>query len=209
MLPDPVRAVRIEAAHALAGPAEAGLQTDDRARFDHALAEYVAAQTYNADRPDGRGRLAALNAGRGNTEGAIAEYRQAIELDPTYVQAYANLADLYRAGGVESEAEAVLRSGIARVPSAAALHHALGLVFVRQKQTANALKALAAASRLDPANARYAYVYAVALNDAGQQKQAMQVLATALARNPYDRDVLAPLRISARAGETANRRRAT
>jgi tetratricopeptide (TPR) repeat protein len=208
MLADPVRAVRIEAAHALVGPAEAGLQADDRARFDRALAEYIAAQTYNADRPDGRGRLAALNAARGNTEGAIAEYRKAIELDPTYVQAYANLADLYRARGIESEAEAVLRSGLAKVPNAAALHHALGLAFARQKRTADALKALDAASRLDRANARYAYVYAVALHDAGQQKQALQVLDTALTRTPYDRDVLAALaHFHARAGDRASAQR--
>src|SRR6185369_11044854 len=119
MLADPVRAVRVEAARALAGPAEAGLQADDRPRFDRALAEYIAVQTYNADRPDGRGRLAELYAERGNTEAAIAEYRKAIELDPTYVQAYANLADLYRARGVDREAEAVLRAGIAKVPGAA------------------------------------------------------------------------------------------
>src|SRR4029450_3925101 len=208
MLADPVRAVRIETARALAGPPEAGLQADDRPRFDRALAEYIAAHTYNADRPDGRGRLAELHAARGNTEGAIAEYRKAIELDPTYVQGYANLADLYRARGVDSEAETVLRSGIARVPTAAALHHALGLAFGRQKHTANALKALATASRIDPANARYAYVYAVALNDAGQQKQALQVLATALTRTPDDRDVLAALaHYSARAGDRESAQR--
>ena len=202
MLGDPVRSVRIEAARALAGPAEAGLTPEDRTRFDRALAEYIAAQTYNADRPDGHGRLAEVYAARGNGEGAIAEYRKAIELDPTYVQAYANLADLYRARGVDSEAEAVLRSGIAKMPDAAALHHALGLVLVRQKRTADALKELAAASRLDPANARYAYVYAVALNDAGQPKPALQVLDTALTRNPYDRDVLSALaHFRARAGD--------
>ena len=193
MLGDPVRAVRIEAARALAGPAEAGLPPDDRARFERALAEYVAAQTYNADRPEGPSSLAALYAARGDAERAIAEYRKAIELDPAYVQAYANLADLYRARGVDSEAEAVLRSGAAKVPDAAALHHALGLVFVRQKRIGEALGELAAATRLEPASARYAYVYAVALNDAGQPKQALQVLDAALARHPYDRDVLAAL----------------
>ena len=202
MLGDPVRSVRIEAARALAGPGEVGLAPDDRARFDRALAEYVAAQMYNADRPDGRGRLAALYAARGNAEGAIKEYRRAIELDPTYLQAYANLADLYRARGVDSEGEAVLRAGVAKVPGAAALHHALGLVLVRQKRGADALKELADAARLEPANARFTYVYAVALNDAGQPKQALQVLDAALARQPYDRDVLEALaHFRARAGD--------
>ena len=202
MLGDPVRAVRVEAAHALAGPAEAGLPPEDRARFDLALAEYVAAQTYNADRPDGRGRLAELYARRGNAEGAIAEYRKAIQLDPTYVQAYANLADLYRARGADGESEAVLRQGIAKMPTAAALHHSLGLVFVRQKRSGEAMKELSESVRLDPANARFAYVYAVALNDAGQQQQALKVLDTALTRHPYDRDLLTALaHFKARSGD--------
>ena len=39
---------------------------------------------------------------------------------------------------------------------------------VRQKRNAQALDLLAAAARNEPGNARYAYVYAVALNDAGK-----------------------------------------
>ena len=96
--------------------------------------------------------------------------------------AYANLADLYRARGADGEAVAVLREGLARNPRAAALHHALGLALVRQKQTAEGLKALRAAAELAPESARFAYVYAVALNDAGQTTEALQVLAAALKR---------------------------
>jgi len=202
MLGDPVRAVRIEAARALAGPAETGLATEDRARFDQAIAELVAVQTYTGDRPEGRLGLANLYAARGNAEGAIAEYRRALALDPSFVPAYANLADLYRARGVDTEAEAVLRAGIARVPNAAPLHHALALVMVRQKRTPEALKALAESTRLDPASARFAYVYAVALNDAGDPKRALQVLETALTRQPNDRDLLSGLALyMAKAGQ--------
>jgi tetratricopeptide (TPR) repeat protein len=202
MLGDPVRAVRIEAAYGLAGPGEAGLAPDDRARFDRSLAEFVAAQTYNADRPEGRSRLAQLYSLRGNAEAAIAEYRKAMDIDPTYVQAYANLADLFRARGVDSEAEAVLRQGMAKVPSAGALRHALGLVYVRQKRGAEALKLFAEATKLDPGNARYVYVYAVALNDTGQPQQAMKVLEAARKRHPFDRDTLTALAFyQARAGQ--------
>jgi tetratricopeptide (TPR) repeat protein len=193
MLGDSVRAVRIEVARALAGPAEAGLATEDRARFDGALAELVAAQNYNADRPEGRAGLGNLYAARGNAEAAIAEYRKALELDPAFVPAYANLAEQYRARGLESEAEKVLRAGVAKLPNAGALHHALALVLVRQKRYADALKELAEAARLDPGNARYAYVQAVALNDMGRPQQALKVLEAALKRQPYDRDLLSGL----------------
>ena len=201
MLGDPVRAVRIEAARAIAGSAEAGLASEERARFDSALAEFIEVQNFNADRPEGHANLGLLYAVRGNTEAAIAEYRKAIQRDPTFVPAYANLADVYRARGAESEAEAVLRTGIAKVPSADALHHALGLVLVRQKRYADALTELAEASRLGPDNARYAYVQAVALNDTGRPQEALKVLEAALKRQPYDRDLLAGLAFyTARAG---------
>jgi tetratricopeptide (TPR) repeat protein len=193
MLADPVRAVRIEAARALAGPSEKALPSSDRAAFDQAIAEYIAAQTYNADRPEGRTNLGNLYAIRSDAGGAIAEYRKAIAIDPTFVGAYVNLADLYRARDAEGEAQTVLRQGLMRDPRSAALHYALGLTLVRQKQNSEALKELAEAVRLDPANARYAYVHAVGLNDSGRRAEAIKVLEAARRRHPYDRDVLTAL----------------
>ena len=193
MLGDPVRAVRIEAAHALAGPPETGLKGSERTAFDRAVEEYIAVQTYNADRPEGRASLGSLYAIRGDAERAIAEYRKAIELDPTFVQAYVNLADLYRERGVESAGEAALRAGLARNPKVAALQYALGLSLVRQKRSAEGLKALAEATRLDTANPRYTYVYAVALSDSGRPRDALKILEATHQRYPYDRDVLSSL----------------
>src|SRR4029453_8864169 len=164
MLADPVRTVRIEAARSLAGAPESQLTEGDRAAFPKALAEYTAAQIYNADRPEGRTNLGNLYAQRGDAASAIAEYRKAIALDPTFVAAYANLADLYRARGAEGEAMTVLREGLGRNPRAAVLHHALGLAFVRQKETAESLRSLRMSVDLAPESPRFAYVYAVALN---------------------------------------------
>ena len=87
----------------------------------------------------------------------------------------------------------VLRESLARDPDAAVLHHALGLALVRQKHAAEGLKALRTAAKLAPENPRIAYLYAVALNDTGQAREAVQVLATALKRDPWDRDLLSGL----------------
>jgi predicted CXXCH cytochrome family protein len=193
MLDDPVLAIRIETAHALAGPAEAGLKASERATLDRVLAEYIAVHTYNSDRPEGRTSLANLYAIRGDAEHAITEYRKAIELDPTFVQAYVNLADLFRERGVESAAEAALRAGLSRNPKSAPLHYALGLSLVRQKRTAEGLKSLAEAARLDAGSPRYAYVYAVALSDSGRPRDALRILEATHRKNPYDRDVLSTL----------------
>jgi tetratricopeptide (TPR) repeat protein len=121
MLTDPVRAVRIEAAHALAGPTEGQLSTNDRAAFDRALGEYAAVQTYNADRPEGRTNLGNLYAIRSDAERAITEYRKALEIDPTFVGAYVNLADLYRARGADREAQRSAPGTRARPGGSAAL----------------------------------------------------------------------------------------
>jgi Flp pilus assembly protein TadD len=64
---------------------------------------------------------------------------------------------------------------------------------VRQRQNQKALTRFAAAARLDPANARYSYVYAVALNDSGESIAAIETLERNLSAHPFDRDSLAAL----------------
>ena len=189
LLADSSRLVRIEAARALAGAPERDLG-GRRAAFDRALAEYVAALQFNADRPEAQASLGNLYASRGDGDAAVAAYRKAIALDPTFVEASINLADLHRARGLESLAEETLRAALARNPPSAAVHHALGLSLVRQKRAVEALAELATAAKLAPAQARLAYVYAVALHDTGRRAEALAVIDAALARNAYDRDLL-------------------
>jgi len=64
---------------------------------------------------------------------------------------------------------------------------------VRQKRNAQALDLLGAAVRGDPDNARYAYVYAIALSDAGNATAAIETLESSIKTHPYDRDSLAAL----------------
>jgi len=193
LLTDPVRQVRMDAARALAGEPESRLSPPQRAAFATAIEEYVAAERFNADRPEGRANLGNLHATQGRFDEAVAAYLGALALDPSFEPAALNLADLYRGGGLEGQAEQTLRSALARAPRSAPVHHALGLSLVRQQRGAEALQALAAAARLAPDNTRFAYVHAVALNDAGQRGAAMRTLQAALKRHPDDRDLLLTL----------------
>ena len=190
MTADPVRAVRTSAARALVGPAQSRVPQENRATLNSALEEYRATLLYNADRPESRLALAGLYSAQGDRTQAIAEIDKAIALDATFVPAYVNLSDLHRQAGDEQAAEAALRRGLVRVPKEAALHHALGLSLIRQRDRAQATKEFAIAAQLDPGNARYAYVYAVALHDTGQATKAREVLAAALTRLPFDRELL-------------------
>jgi tetratricopeptide (TPR) repeat protein len=147
----------------------------------------------NADRPEVHLGLALLFAKQRKFAAAAAELKTALELDPTFVPAAVNLADLDRELGRDAEAETVLRQGLQRSPNDASLLHALGLAMVREKRKAQALDLLAKAARLDPGSARYAYVYAIALNDSGQTKAAIETLERSIKLHPYDRDSLAAL----------------
>jgi tetratricopeptide (TPR) repeat protein len=190
LLGDPVRAVRMEAARGLAGNAAWRASAADQARFATAQDEYITALRFNADRPEAQTELGALDLAQGRPDAAIDAYRRALALDPTFVPAAVNLADLYRSRGLEKDAETVLAAAVKANPGAAAPRHALGLSYARQKRMPEALAALAEAARLAPDDARYAYVHAVALHDSGRRDDAIKALDRGLNRHPYDRDML-------------------
>jgi predicted CXXCH cytochrome family protein len=190
LLADPLRAVRVQAAGALAGAPPEWLAPRDRAAWSRAADDYVAAQRYAADRPEARTNLGTFYARLGRLEDAKAEFVAATRLDRTYVPAYVNGADAYRAHGREEDALRWLDEGLAAAPRSAALHCALGLAQARRREDSAALASLERAARLDPGNVRYAYVHAVALSSFGRKREAIRALERAAARWPADRDVL-------------------
>jgi tetratricopeptide (TPR) repeat protein len=156
------------------------------------MAEHEAVQRGNLDRPEAWMNLGNLHAMRGDPAAAEAAFREALKRDARFVPAYVNLADLRREQRRDADAEAVLREGLRVVPDAPALREALGLALVRQGKKAAALAEFAAARKSAPAEARYDYLYAVALHDAGRRAEAIRVLDD-VAKRSGDRDVLLAL----------------
>ena len=193
LLSDSHRGVRMRAAALLAAVPTASQPPADRERFERAAAEFVAAQRFNADRPEARSTLGNLLVRRGLPADAEAEYKAGLRLSPQYAPAAINLADLYRRLGRDAEGESVLRAAIAATPRDAGLHHALGLTLTRLKRSDDALEELRHATEIEPERARYAYVYGVGLHSAGRAADAMTVLKANLARHPDDRDTLLAL----------------
>jgi tetratricopeptide (TPR) repeat protein len=198
LLEDPVRSVRMEAARALAGAPTDRLTEAQRAALERALAEYVAGEEFNAERPESHVNLGLLYAAERRTADAEAELTAALIIDPRFAPAAVNLADLYRATGRDADGERVLRRFLEADPKSAPPHHALGLLLVRQRRLSEAMTELQTAARLTPDNPRYTYVYAVALYGSGQVRPAMETLTRVLARHPYDRDALSALTAYAR-----------
>ena len=96
LLSDASRGVRIRAVSVLATVPIASQPSADQAAFGQAMAEFIAAQRLNADRPEARATLGNFYARRGLTGPAENEYEAALRLSPQYAPAAINLADLYR-----------------------------------------------------------------------------------------------------------------
>ncbi len=149
---------------------------------------YDAAQLVNVEF-ESHLNIGLVKMAQGKAAAAQKAYRTALRLDPGFVPAYVNLADLYRALGSDAEGEETLRAGLAVVPDSADLHHALGLLEIRAKRLDEAVTALRRADELAPENSRYAYVHALVLNETGNAEAALRVLADAHRRYPADVDL--------------------
>ena len=173
LLTDPVRAVRVEAARALAGTAPEHLTQPQRAALEAADRELVDAEMIDADRPEAHLNLGLLDLRRRLADQADTEYRTALRLDPKFVPAMVNLADLDRMRDMTPQEVALLRQALALEPENAAAHYALGLAFARQHAYPAALQELRQASELAPDNARFVYTLAIALNSTGSPDEAL------------------------------------
>ena len=139
LLDDPVRAVRLEAARVLAPVPTLGLPQDQRTRLDAAFADYEAMQSALVERPEGLITLANFYRDRGRLPDAEARLADSIRLHPTFVPAYANLADLMRQQGRDGDGQRILQQGLAVAPRSAELHHAYGLLLIRQQKYRDAV----------------------------------------------------------------------
>jgi tetratricopeptide (TPR) repeat protein len=193
LLDDPIRDVRLEATQTLATAPAQAFNDDARRRFDKGIEEYLASQRSNSDRPEAHHNIGILFMELGRSNEAEAEFKKALELDPTFVPGAVTLADLYRGQKREAEAEPVLRAILARDPSAAAAHFALGLWLVRAGRREEAWGELKRAAELAPENAHFGYVLGVAVASAGDRAQGVQILRNVLRRHAYDRETLSAL----------------
>jgi predicted CXXCH cytochrome family protein len=193
LLADPVRGVRVEAARLLADVPDVQIPAERRDARGRALKEYEDSLHQDADWPTANVNLGNLYLRQGRAAEAIVSFQRALSLDARFAGAYVNLADAYRGLKRDAEGEKLLRRGLAVLPRAADLHHALGLLLVRKGDKTAALPELALAAKLAPDNARYAFVHAVGLHSAGKRAEALAVLRAADTRHPYDLEVLSAL----------------
>jgi len=189
LLKDPVRSVRLAAASALAFIDPTLAATVPYADLQAGFNEYIDAQLVNAERAESHINIANLQRMQARYDLAEEEYLVAIALNPNFAPGYVNLADLYRDRQREKDAETILRNGLVILPEQPSLHHSLGLALVRQQRMAEALPELKLAAQSPEATARFALVYAIALNSQGKDQESVDFLEAALQRFAGDTDL--------------------
>ncbi len=193
LLRDPVAAVRIELARALADVPLARTGQSVAVALEALFDEHLQTLSRHADMPESLSQQGNFLAARELYGLAEKAYRGALDLDPQHVPTLLNLADLYRVLERDGEARAVLGSAIASAPDQAAPHHALGLLETRADNHELGLRHLERAAALETRGIRYRYVYAIALHDTGDTPAALEVLRTLLGTAPANPDVLLAL----------------
>jgi Tfp pilus assembly protein PilF len=195
MLYDPVRAVRSEAAAALAALPRDNLAADARRQFDTALAEYREAMQRTADFSPSQHNLGNLSANLGQLDAAEKHYRQAIAIDRQFYPAKVNLAMLYNRQGKNEAAERLLREVTEAHPDLYEIKYSLGLLLAEQNQFKEAVAFLGDAAAGLPQRSRIHYNLGLLLQKIRRNEEAEAALRKALSVEPEHPDYLYALAV--------------
>ncbi|HIG40935.1 MAG: tetratricopeptide repeat protein [bacterium] len=189
LIDDPVKSVRREVAIVLSNM-QSDIPLDKIGLFYKIIDEYRETLALMNDMPSTQAELGNLELNLGNLGGAETAYRQALVIEPLYVPALMNLADLYRATNEEAKAKPLLDKALSFAPDSAAVNYSYALSLIRQQKYEEALPLLKASTELADSQARYAYVYAVALDAVERTADAVSYLEGAIKTWPNQYDLL-------------------
>jgi tetratricopeptide (TPR) repeat protein len=119
-------------------------------------------------------------------EQASALFRKAIEIEPTFMDAYEGLVKLYLDTNRRLEAAAVITRLLEIEPSASPHRLMLGQILLNEKQWNKALAQFAFVLRTDPLNAEALLGFAAAANQAGMADRAADALERGRKQYPLD-----------------------
>lgn len=193
LLDDPITSVRMEVAVSLAAVPLDQIPADKATALRSLFSEYVSIQKQHADMPGVQSQLGVFYTTRGDLPSAESAYREAIRINPQLVPARLNLADLLRQQQREDEARRILLDTLAIAPDHGPTLHSLGLLETRNGNDEKALEYLGKAAELEVVGTRHRFIYAIALHDLGQPKEAVVQLQSLLRSVPDSVDVLLAL----------------
>jgi len=191
-LSDEAKIVRMEAARQLSSFPLGDLDEDNKKLLLEAFDTYENVLLFTAERPESQLSLAMYYIGRSMPDKAEKSFKEALRLQDKFVPAYVNYSNYLMGKGKSKEALEILVRGMKSVPNMAILNHAMGLWYVRDKQKEKATGYLKEAVTLDPNDARFSYVYAVAMGEK-QPKEAIEVLEEIYLKHTGNRQIVSGL----------------
>jgi len=128
---------------------------------------------------------------RGDTDGAIAEYRRAIALDPAMALAYSNLGALLQSRGELTEAESLYRKTIELRPDYALAWNNLAIIHYKRGDRVGAVRAFRRAIGLKPDDAGAIYNLGRVYQQAGNTDSAALMFERAYRLEPNNPQIRA------------------
>ncbi|PLW70989.1 HEAT repeat domain-containing protein [Pseudohalioglobus lutimaris] len=206
LIDDEILAVRMEVALALAEVPLDQIQQADADKLRKLFSEYTTVMAQHADMPSVLMQLGLFQANRGDLPAAESNYREALLINPQLIGAYLNLADLLRAQSRDAQARDLLLQAMNIAPENGNILHALGLLETRSGESERALDYLRSAAELETRGMRHRFVYAIALHDLGNPRQALTELNKLHRAFPREEQVL--LAMANYSAELGDRQRA-
>ncbi|MGB5705442.1 MAG: multiheme c-type cytochrome [Arenicellales bacterium] len=189
---DPERSVRFEIVANLVRNYP-DLFPEQQKQLEPLIDEYGKMLLVSTDSPATQMAIANLALGQRKLAAAEKALLHALRIEPGYIPAMINLADYYRSLGRENEVEPLLKRALEIAPDSGAVNHTYGLHLIRKQDYAEALTYLENAISAEDASPRFAYVYAIALENTGDTASAVEVLKNADSRWPNQYEILLTL----------------
>ncbi len=192
LLDDPVKSVRAIAARAVA-PFATRLNEAQQESFKKATADLYDKQSAIFDRAAGHMDLALFYNDLGDIVRAEKAYRDAVRVEPEFVPARINLAELVYQQNKPKEAEEIFRSAVenAMLPENEGLaRDSLARFLIRMKRYDEGVVELKKATELMPNHAQTHYFYGVAMNSLGRFEESIPYLERACSLDPNNTEYL-------------------
>ena len=132
-------------------------------------------------------------ASAGNVDSAIAEYTEALRLNPDFPEAHNNLGPALASRGETDAAIAHFTAALRLRPNYADAHNNLGVALASRGRLEEAIAQYREVLRIDPEHAHAHGNLGLALYTLGRAAEAQRQLSLALQRNPSRQDVRAAL----------------
>ncbi len=187
---DTVKAVRIQAASALAGISSELLDEDQKRVLNRVINEFILSMEYSGDFSFGRFNLGNLYKALKDDKKAIEHYKAAIAIDKLFYPARVNLAMLYNEQGDKTKAEEIFRDTLKDNPNLHEISYSLALLLAEKEEYEEAAIFMGKAAENMPLAARGHYNYGLLLQYLKRDRESELEFKKAIDIEPGNMDFL-------------------